>query len=215
MKRVFFLLSLLLLTKAYPDAASENEAGNWQIVKNSAYFSTSAQFDCKVGEVDIGKVIRTGLFCPRYYYDLYDPQDNFQIRGVTRFFSWGFLTSWGMEIDLYEGDSDNYLGKIEGRFFTRARAKFLFYDAYGETTGIAYLNDRNPEFIIVAAYDEGKMLAELKGKVFGEVSSWQMKFLQEPLIIDEGLLKIFTAFVADYAADFLPPLREVHYYHRY
>lgn len=203
--RILFLLTFLLIVgRAYSE-------DNWSIVKNSPLFSLSAEFECKKGDFVDAKVIRTGLFCPRYYYDLYDFQEGFQARGITRAFSWGFFFPWGMEIDVYDAD-DNKVGKIEGKLFTKARAKFKFFDVNGYEAAIAYLNTEASDFAIVSAQNE-KVLADLKGKAYGDLSVWEMNFIQSLPSIDPRVLKIFASFVADYHSEFLPPPKVVNHYY--
>lgn len=202
---------LLIISRAYSIPLPTTPAvDNWSIVKNSPLFSLSAEFDCKKGDVVDAKVIRTGRFCPRYYYDLYDSADGFQARGITRAFSWGFFFPWAMEIDVWDGNV--YVGKIAGKFFTKARAKFGFHDGHGNESAVAYLNTESSEFVIVSPQNEASVLADLKGKAYGDVSVWEMNFITS-LQVDPRILKIFAAFVADYHSEFLPPPKEINHYY--
>lgn len=209
--RFSILFSLLILAVTLPnDTRAETKENTWRVMKNSPPLSYSAEFSYHKGEVLDGKVIRTGLLTPRYYYDLFDSQGNFQARGITRFLSLGTLFSWGIQIDLY--DAESFIGMIDGKVFTKARAKFVFYNNIGDSIGVAYLNNENADFIIVSPKDEATILADLKGKAFGDLSSWEMKSFHQPSLFDERLLKVFAAFVADYHARFLPPPKLIHYY---
>lgn len=211
--RLFALVfSCLLLAKAYPDSESKNKDVKWRITKSSPLFSCTAEFNFKKGDVSQGKAFRTGLFCPRYFYDLYDCRNNFEARGITRAISWGMLASWGMEIDVYDAASA-YVGLIQGQFLTKSRAKFIFYTARGEMAGAAYLDTNSSDFIIVSPVDESLIMAKLKGKTFGDLTSWEMKAADIPLTIDERLLKIFSAFVSDYHDYFDPPAEPAFHYH--
>lgn len=212
MRKLILLAILLITSRAYSNDPIVNQSDDtWRIIKNSPLFSFSAEFECKKGEETISKVIRTGLFCPRYYYDLFDANEGFQARGITRAFSWGFLFPWAIEIDVWDGDF--YLGKIEGKFFTKARAKFGFHDSLGNETTVAYLNTETSDFVIVSTQDEGRVLADLKGKAYGDVSIWEMNFMGSLPQIDPRVLKIFSAFVADYHSEFLPQPKEVNHYY--
>ena len=212
MKKFILLAILLITSRVYSDDPVVNPSDDkWRITKNSPLFSFSAEFECKRGDEVLSRVIRTGLFCPRYYYDLFDAGEEFQARGITRAFSWGFFFPWYMEIDVWDGDF--YLGKIEGKFFTKSRAKFGFYDSLGIESAFAYLNTEASDFVIVAAQDEGKVLADLKGKAYGDVSVWEMNFMEALSQIDPRVLKIFAAFVADYHSQFLPPPKEINHYY--
>ncbi len=206
--RTFLLTCLATMTTAFAMSSEES----WTILKNSPVFSLSAEFDCKRGEVTEAKVIRKGRFCPRYYYDLYDATgEKFLARGITRAFSLGFIFPWGMEIDVYDGNI--VIGKIEGKLFTKARAKFIFYDGNKMQTAIAYLNTEASDFVIVTPQNEGVVIADLAGKAYGDVSVWQMSFGDVRLQVDPRMLQIFAAFVSDYHSEFLPPPKvENHYY---
>lgn len=205
MQKIAILLSLLLLNATF---ASDRD---WRMVKNSPIISYTADFSCKRGDQSDGHVVRSGVLCPRYNYDLFDANDQFQARGITRFFSLGFIYSWGMEIDVY--DDTTYLGLIEGKVITKARAKFNIYSGSNRHIASAYLNTETAEFIICSGADESQVIAELQGKAFGDVSSWEMKFKDTDIEIDERLLKIFAAFVADYHSHFLPKPKEIHHHH--
>lgn len=184
---------------------------HWRVLKDSPIFSLSAEFDFLNEKKWDGKVVRSGGLCPRYYYDLFDSENAFIARGITRVFSLGFLYSWAMDIDVY--DSNTYIGSIQGKMATKARSKFSFYNAAGEEIGIAYLNEKSANFILVSPKEEGIVLAELKGEVFGDMSSWQINILKQPFSIDERLFKIFAAFVSDYDSRFLPQPEVVHHHH--
>ena len=111
MKIIYLLLPILLFTKVHSDPTDFNN--NWKIIKNSPVCSYSAEFFYKRNNSDDGKVVRTGLLCPRYYYDLFDNQNNFLARGITRVFSLGFLSCNLADIDVYE--NENYIGSISGK----------------------------------------------------------------------------------------------------
>ncbi len=207
MKRLWMLLGLLVASQVYSD-----EDNTWRAMKYKSFFSLSADIDIKQGDAPAGHVVRTGGLCPRYHYDLYNAQNVFQARGVTRAFSLGFLFSWGMQIDVCD-PAGSAIGMIQGQMFTRARAKFYFYNAQGQTTGIAYLNNKTPDFMIVSPNDESLVLAELHGKTYGDLGAWEMKLLEGFDQIDESLLKIFSAFAADYQADFEEPPKVVNQYY--
>jgi hypothetical protein len=209
MKYIFFLASLFMLINAHTDHPANPDL-SWSVVKRSPFFSFSAEFDCKKGDIYEGRALRTWAGCPRYYYDLYDSQDELKVRGITRALSVGMLSSSAMDIDVY--DNDICIGLIEGKVFTRARAKFIFYDADGLEVGNAYLNTESAEFIITAPFDESIILGQLKGRDFGDLASWEL-VLNHPSTIDERLLKIFTIFVADYHHHFLPRPKTVHHHH--
>ena len=132
---------------------------NWTIVKNAPPFSYTAEFGIQKGEIPIGKIVRTGLFTPSYYYDFFDVNDVLQVRGIARVFSLGFFFSWGMDIDFYE--EGRLIGTIQGKIFTHSRAKFVFYNAKGVALANAHLNDESCNFLVVDSQNEETVLAEL------------------------------------------------------
>lgn len=210
--KTLYLLAFLVVGLMGRVVADEAPPASWSIVKNSPLFSLSAEFDCKCNNVVEAKVIRTGAFCPRYYYDLYNPNNEHLARGITRFLSWGFLFPSQIEIDVW--DENRYIGKIDGQFWTKARAKFVFTDAIGTETISAFVNSEAADFVIVSAKEEAVKLADFSGKSYGDVSVWEMNFTKQ-LKVDPRLLKIFAAFVSDYHNSFLPPPKEINNYSYY
>lgn len=210
MKYLLVIVSLFFCLFGYSENSSSEIGPNWKMTKSNTPFAYTVEFLCRKGEIHDGKVIRTGLFCPRYYYDYFDRAGSFLARGITRAFSWGMFFAWGMELDVYDEHSD-CIGKIEGQFFTKARAKFVFYDQRGHTSATAYLDSESAEFFIVSSFDESIILAELKGKDFGDFCSLDLNTLY-PHHLDERVLKVFMAFVADYLNEFLPPSKVETYY---
>jgi hypothetical protein len=204
MKNWFLSAFLLLFACGYSDDFEEN---SWKILKNHPSAST---FMIKQGEALVGRVERTGRCTPRYQYDLYDTNNTLQMRGITRAFSLGAFFAWGMEIDLYEGDAT--VGLIQGQCCTKARARFNFYDAKGEAVAIAYLDNGATNFFIFSAQHEGLPLVELRGKVYGDGSIWEMQFSNLPPNIDLRALLVFAGFVADYDTSFVAPRQDIIYY---
>jgi hypothetical protein len=210
MRTLLFLACLMMFSAAYAD--NLNEMHTWSVMKARAPTSWTAEFECKKGGMPVGKVVRTGLLCPRYQYDLFSTHGRLEARAITRALSWGLLFPWGTQIDLY--DDNAQIGMIGGVFFTWSRAKFVFYNAQGEETAIAYLNSEASEFLIVSAKNEEHVLAELKGRAFGALSVWEMKPTQPVIGIDERILKVFIAFATDFHESFKKP-SEVHYNNYY
>jgi hypothetical protein len=198
MRFIFLCIAFLGMVKAYP-------AEGLSFTRISPFFAYSVECQLKKGEQPDGKVVRTGLCCPRYYYDLFDEEGLFRARAITRVFSLGMLVSpSALEMDLYD-ETEQWIGSIEGQVFVDARASYLFYNAERRLTGIAYLDSESADFLILSPEDQGRNpLAIYKGKLFGEFSSWKMKVLDDSLEIDERLLKIFGGFIADYHTSFIP-----------
>ena len=196
-----------MLVKGFSATDIVSSDDNWIIHKNSPFLSYSAEFgfNFKNNKLNEGKVIRTGFMCPRYYYDLYDKENNFQLRAITRFLSIGFFQPRFMDIDIYEGN--NLIAQVQGKILARPRAKFYFYDAFGKKTAVAYLNAKSADFLIVSSEDES-IIAHLKGPTFDEVGPLQMKFDTKDFSVDERVLKIFAAFIFDYNEHFIPKPEE-------
>ena len=211
MKVIIALFTTLLFVNSGFCDSAETPRETWIVVKDAPLLSLSADFSFKVGAANTGSIVRSGLLCPRYYYDLYDAQNQFQARGITRAFSLGLLFSWGIEIDVYGLDSV-YVGSIEGQTLTKTRAKFAFYGSVGELRAFAYLNSKKANLLVVDPIDQTNVIAELSGDAFGDVSTWTVKVRRELTAADESLLKIFAAFAADYHSSFSePPKQVIHY----
>ncbi len=208
MKVIIALFTTLLFVNAGFCDSAEAPKETWTVVKDSPLLSTSADFSFKIGAANTGHVVRSGLLCPRYYYDLYDAQNQFQARGISRAFSLGLLFSWGMEIDVYD-PSSIYVGSIRGQVLTKTRAKFVFNGPAGETRAVAYLNSKKANLLVVAPIDQTDVIAELSGDAFGDVSTWTVKVRHELSAVDEALLKVFAAFAADYHSSFSEPPKQV------
>ena len=204
MQNKLLFIFLFCLSTAYSNVSDKN---GWNVTKDTSLLSYTAEFEINKGGTSLGKVVRSGLFTPRYYYDLYDVNDSLQVRGITRAFSLGFLFAWGTEIDLY--DADRLVGMIQGEVWTSSRAKFAFYDANSVLTAHAYLDDESCDFLIVSAQNKGKVLAKLKGTAYGDASTWELKPLTNPIPMDERALQIFAGFVADFQKDFIRPPKVV------
>jgi hypothetical protein len=196
MNNWFLSVFLLILTTAYSNDLQER---GWSVLKKDS----SSEFVVKQGNEIQGKVVRTGRCTPRYYYDLYDTRGQLQMRGITRAFCMGIFAAWGMEIDLYA--DDRLAGTILGQCCTKARAKFVFCNANGEEVAHAYLKEDSTDFLFLSVRNEGEVIGELNGKVYGDLSKWEMKFSNSPQAVDERALLVFAGFVADYEKSFVPP----------
>ncbi len=206
----FFAACLLIVTAVYADVANSH---NWSITKDSFPLSCTAVFNVKKTDAPGAKVVRSGLFTPRYYYDLCDENGNLLVRGITRAFSLGMLVAWATEIDLY--DENRWIGMIKGEIWTTSRAKFSFYDGASQLMASAHLDDESCNFLIVSAQDQGQVLAELIGKSYGDASFWEMKFHSYPPTVDERALHIFAGFVSDFQKWFVRRPKVVNQYYFY
>lgn len=174
----------------------------WTVTARKVPFpASSATFNFTEGNRPIGQAVRTRQLLPSYHYDFYDREGELQVQGITRVISLGLLFSWGVDIDLYDSDS-RYIGKIEGQFWTESKAKFLFYGSDGYPRGVAYFDGEDPYLRIVIPDEESDVLAELTGSAIGSKNLWTVKITYPLSKVEESLLKIFSAFVADYSAQF-------------
>lgn len=208
MKFISIFISCLLISKTFatPMHVEENTQAI-QVIKNSPFLSYSAEFIFQNEEDCLGKIIRTGFMCPRYFYDLYDINGGFSVRGITRAISLGLLFPRVTDIDLYD-NQDNFIGMIEGKILKRSRAKFNFYDAHERATAIAYINGETTEIVIVAPDNPAKMFARFIGQSFGEVGALNIDFISDDCPIDSRIIKVFAAFVSDFYETFLPRYKQ-------
>jgi len=211
--RLFCLfISLVIFSNVHSETTKDIKDTSMSVIKNSPFASYSSEFVFKNGDNNLGKVIRTGLCCPRYYYDLYNANNTFELRGITRFLSLGFFDPFLIDIDIYDNHS-SYVGSIEGKIITRSRAKFSFVDVIGNVKAICYLDAKKFDFLIVSPQDELKIIAKIEGNTYGDVGLIDLKFLSNETNMNLGFLKIFAAFISDYQESFLPPPEEIHHYH--
>lgn len=209
MKFIAVLFSLLFLTNVYSiSPTDEKKQENFEIKKSSPFLSYSAEFFITKDDVLNEKVIRTGLLCPRYYYDLFDENNTFQARGVTRFFSLGTFSDNLMDIDIYSKD-DILIGSIEGKFIRKSRAKFVFYDNSRKEIAIAYLDSKKPDFLIVDATKQANIIAKITSNTFGEVGILNME-IKPNIKMNAIMLKMFASFISDYNESFLEKPVEIH-----
>ncbi len=192
MKTLMLFLSWLSLAHAEP---------MWVMTKNSSPLSYYVEFNCFKDNTPNGSVIRSGLFTPRYYYDLYSPEKAFMVRAINRVISLGFFAPNQMEFDIYD-EMNGYVGYIGGKFWTNGPAKFIFTNAAGVETGSALLGSDSDRAIFTLLSPTNTMVGKLKGDLSGDWSSWKLD-LQQPLEIDPRALKIFTAFISDFHDSFI------------
>jgi len=204
MNFISIVLGCLLITNIFANSEQiEEKKQNIQVIKNSPFLSYSAEFIFQNDANCLGKIIRTGFMCPRYYYDLYDNDEGFTARGITRAFSLGLIYSRATDIDIYD-NQDNVIGMIIGKILKRSRIKFNFYDAYQNPTATAYINGETNDIILVSANNPSKILAKFTGQSFGEVGYINIDFISGDTTIDVRIIKVFAAFVSDFYENFMP-----------
>jgi hypothetical protein len=207
-KMKYLLIFLSFITTIHADPT-------WTMIKCNAPLSYSVDFDCLEGDVSTDKIVRSGLFTPRYYYELYSSEGTFSARAVNRVLSFGLLAPSQMEFDIYD-ETDAFIGYIGGKFWTNGKAKFEFTDANGLNVGSALLSSDSDQAIFSILSPNNKILATLKGTLSGDLSKWEFE-VNQPLDIDPRTLKIFTAFVSDFHVSFIrkPIVIHNHYNNNY
>ncbi len=202
MKYLLILFSFTTLVHAEP---------TWVMTKCSAPLSYDVDFDCIQDDVLTGKVVRSGLFTPRYYYDLYSPEGAFLARGINRVFSLGLFSTSQMEFDIYD-ETHAYIGYIGGKFWTSGAAKFGFRNSDGAEAGFALLSSDSDQATFSILSPTNKVVATLNGMLSGDLSKWELD-VKKPLDIDSRTLKIFTAFISDFHSDFIRKPEIHNHYH--
>ncbi len=204
MKFISIFIGSLLISKAFanPTPPVERRAPV-QVIKNSPFLSYSAEFFFQDDYSSLAKIIRTGFMCPRYFYDLYDKNGGYIARGITRALSVGLFFPRVTDIDIYD-NQDKFIGMFQGKILKRSRAKFNFYDKREKPNAIAYINGESTDIIIVAPDNPAKMFAKFTGQSFGEVGSINIDFISNDCPLDDRIMKVFAAFVADFYETFMP-----------
>ena len=190
MKYVTTFLSFIAMVHAEP---------TWFMTKHSTPLSYHVEFNCLQGDAPGGKVIRSGLFTPCYYYDLYSPDGTFVARAINRVLSLGLFFPDQMEFDIYD-ETNGYIGYIGGKFWTHG-PKFIFTNAAGDETGFALLSLDSDQAIFSFLSPTNKIVAILKGVLSGDLSSWELE-IKRPFDIDPRAMKIFGAFISDFHDSF-------------
>ena len=131
----------------------------------------------------------------RHYYDLSDINGECAT-GIKRFFSLGSFFAWAAEIDIYDAN-DKWLGKIEGKVLTTAKARFHLYDKYEDLVGIAVIDDTGKGITITKPGNETYTLARLERKIIeGGEDHWKV-IVYEPATLEDRLIRVFAGFCLD------------------
>lgn len=207
-KMIFSLASFLTMSSAaisfashHPNISHNCNHVNLEVHRHDYAFSTV--FTC-FGDKDYGTVYKSS-FHMTTHYDLYSSHGKYKGKGVSRFFTLGAIYNWGREIDIYD-KHDNYIGFIDGQFFTDAKAKFSMYDADGKRFAIAYLDKESTAFTVIDAYNEFHYIAYLKRHFVDDAPDhWKVSLYSKPCI-DSRILKVFAAFAVDTQDSFKPDL---------
>lgn len=201
MKYILMLLSAAAIVHAEPE---------WTMTKHSVPLSYYVDFDCVQGDVLKAKVVRSGLFTPTYYYDLYSPEGILLARAINRVFSLGLFFPSQLEFDIYD-ERSAYVGYIGGKIWTSGKAKFGFTNAHGAEVGFALLSSDSDQATFSILSPTSQVVGMLNGTLSGDLSKWELD-VKKPLDIDPRAMKIFAAFVADFHESFIRK-PEVHYHY--
>ena len=194
-------LSLIIKTLANHDPI-EDQNDSIHLSRASFFYSTEFYFK-NIDNCCLEKVIRTGGMCPRYFYDLYDTEGYFSARGITRAFSWGLIDKRRPTIDIYDYQ-DNFIGVIESKFQKGSNLQFNFYNAHHNLAAIAYINKEMQEIIIVSPDDPNQIFSKFRGQSgFEEAVFLNISFTSDCCPIDNRIIKIFAALIADFYDNFI------------
>jgi len=208
MKFFSILITSLIFTQTFANPVQvEEKKQDVQVIKNSPFLSYSAEFIFQNDDICLGKIIRTGFMCPRYYYDLYDQNGSFSVRGITRALSIGLIFPRVTDIDVYDS-RNNFIGMLQGKVLKRSRAKFNFYDESQRPTAIAYINGETTDIVIVSSENPTKIFAKFTGQTFGEVGALNIDFISHDCPVDDRIMKVFSAFISDFYETFLPSYKQ-------
>jgi hypothetical protein len=163
-------------------------------------YTFSTVFEMNSKERNLGSVVKSSLRV-RTNYDLYDSKGKSEATGICRILTLGAIYSWAREIDLYD-TNEKYIGMIDGQAVTGSGAKFSIYDAVGNRTGIAYLDNNSSSFTILNPKNERLHLAKFKRNFIKDtIDNWDVT-VYEKEALDLRAVKIFAAFAVDTQEDF-------------
>lgn len=148
--------------------------------------------------------IKKSPFRLRRTYDLSN-QAGWQATGVIPIISSGSLYNWAKDIDIYDTRGVK-IGFIDGNLATFEAAKFDFYeyDAAGNALkiGTAYSNAQFDRFVVFGTANDPRPIAEINRHL--SEKTWTVT-VHYPEMIDDRIIRIFSAFAVDYEDQFLKP----------
>lgn len=200
-----FVLSFATVANSY--GVHEDHPYNFLVTKDIYKLSEFYQIKSPLEETYAGSV-KKSAFRIRTNYDLSN-KDGWQATGITRIISLGSLYVWAKEIDIYDTRGVQ-IGFIDGNLATLESAKFTIYD-YDElgkanAIGIAYANSNFDRFVIVPSTTNPHLIAELNRNLNDK--NWSIS-VHSPELIDDRIIRIFSAFVIDYEDKFLANTEEL------
>lgn len=188
------LLFLLLIHDNFAEISEKKETSNCYCVTCNDYtFSTI--FNMNAEKISLGSIVKSSFHLATHY-DSYDRFELYKGTGVCCLFCLGLFCPQGTQIEVYNENGD-YEGRIKGELFSAEITHFNFYDALDRHLAIAYLDQDNQEFSLVAPEDSSFILAYLSRNVTSDNGDhWDVAIYHAERIPSE-LLKIFAAFVCD------------------
>ena len=174
------------------DSYKSHEKYHFTIQQKNYSFSSFFEID---SEDTYRGNVKKSQFRLRDHYDLSD-KDGWCATGIKRMFSLGSLYDWAAEIDVF-GVNDEFLGAIEGKVLTTAKARFLLFDRNREVVGIAFIDLDGKGVTITDPKNETYALARLTRNFVLDIQDDWSIIVYEPENLDDRLIRIFAAFCID------------------
>ncbi|NGX48616.1 MAG: hypothetical protein K940chlam5_00204 [Candidatus Anoxychlamydiales bacterium] len=174
------------------DSYKSHEKYHFTIQQKNYSFSSFFEID---SEDTYRGNVKKSQFRLRDHYDLSD-KDGWCATGIKRMFSLGSLYDWAAEIDVF-GVNDEFLGAIEGKVLTTAKARFLLFDKNREVVGIAFIDLDGKGVTITDPKNETYALARLTRNFVLDIQDDWSIIVYEPENLDDRLIRIFAAFCID------------------
>jgi len=176
----------------HTDAYQSHERYHFKIQQKNYSFSSFFEID---SEDTYRGNVKKSQFRLRDNYDLSD-KNGWCATGVKRMLSLGSIYDWAAEIDIF-GVNDEFLGAIEGKVLTTAKARFLLFDRNRKVVGIAFIDLDGKGVTITDPNNETYTLARLTRNFVLDIQDDWSIVVYEPENLDDRLIRIFAAFCVD------------------
>lgn len=172
-----------------------------EITVKGNFFALYSYFDIKSAEGTLGKVVKE-KYNLWTHYGFYGKDGDKDLIAETyiNLLSIGKLFSWSSVMDVYTPSAE-YLGTIEGWWLTFSPAKFSFFDKYGKTLAIAYMDFNKMTFTLLDPNDYHLIANYSRIILDNESDHWLISIYDESEI-PKPLLILFGAFAADHQDNF-------------
>ena len=118
------------------------------------------------------------------------------VTGTTRLICWGSVNNKWKELDVYDYDSNRFLGAITGINGDGAHARFGFYDPKGQLIAIAHFDRDTSAFAITHPENTSCVYVSFRGATTDEgVIHWT--YTLENSWFSYQLMHVFGAFMQD------------------